>query len=189
MKSRTRSNRKSLNKTLKGGGKCDLYIKEKLEAINKSREYLNQFYRSWLPADAYNEDGENLDACGDLVVSKINNAFHFLNVAEDKYVQKCKQTGGWNEDPFVKIEKKRQAEEAAARAAQVFEGRKNRFKTLLKSHNKLLQRARDTLNNSINKDDECFKTCKLDKAIKALEDAIGVIDDAMYLIVTSICNE
>lgn len=193
MKRTTRSNRKSLNKTLRGGAsKCDAYIKEKLAAINKARANLNQFYHSWLPADAYNEKGENLHLCGDAVASHINDALHYLNVAEDEYQEKCKQKGGANisvTEIVVERARKKEAAAAAARAAQVWEGRKKRFRTLLKTHNKLLEGARDTLNKSINTDNECFKSCKLNKAIKAIESATASIDDAMYLIVTSECNE
>lgn len=186
----TRRNRKSLNKTLRGGGECDAYIKEKLAAINKARANLNQFYRSWLPADGYNENGENLHLCGDHVSSYINNALHYLNVAEDEYQVKCKQTGGAGPTEIaMERARKKAAAEEAARQAKIWEGRKKRFRDLYKAHVKLLQDAHDTLNKSVNTDNACYKKCKLSKATKAIEDAIKAIDDTMYLVVTSVCNE
>jgi len=193
MKRTTLSKRKSSNKTLRGGANCGVYVQDKLTAINKARGYLNEFYQLWLPTDAYNEKGENLHYCGEFVSSYIQEALHFLNAAEDEYQENCGLKGGargYSEtEVAVEEARKKNRAEASARAAKILEGRKMRFRKLLKTLTKLLEDARNVLNKSIDKDNECYKKCKLNNAVKSVVAAIKKIDDTIYLLVSSVCNE
>lgn len=194
---KTRSNRRSNKKTLRGGaGKksksCAGYLKEKLAAINQARVNLHKFAASWTPADASDPKMENLSICADFVSSHLNNAFYHLNAAEDFYVETCSQSGGANIGSTLaelfKAEKKRKAEELAILKQKSWTVRRKRFIDLVDTHISLLEGARNTLNTSIDKKNECFTTCQLEKATTEIVNACAKIDDMLYLIRTSACN-
>ena len=194
---KTRSNRKSNKKTLRGGaGKksksCAGYLKEKLAAINQARANLHKFAASWTPADASDPKMENLSVCADFVSSHLNNALYHLNAAEDFYVETCSQTGGANIGStmaaLLKMEKKRAADELARFEKITWTARRKRFIDLVDTHISLLEGARNTLNASVDKGHECFTTCQLEKATTEIINACAKIDDMLYLIRTSACN-
>jgi hypothetical protein len=146
---------------------------------------LQVFGRSWTPGDAFNEKGENLALCADSVSQHTESAKYFLRVAEDDYAKGCPKTGGSGysvTEVTMKLAKNKANAAAALRGQQVWDGRKKRFVDLLKTHTQLLTETRTMLNNNIDTNNK-FKA-----ANRALVDACGKIDDILYLLQTSQCN-
>lgn len=187
MKRQTKSKRRSYNKTMRGGASasCDDYIKGKKAAISNAMSILNNFARSWVPQEGHNE---NLQQCGDLVYPYVNEALYHLRAADDKYSETCKQKGGSGLEAAAIAERKKREAEEAVRLQKIWENRKKRFVDLFATHINLLEEARSTLNNSIDKDNICFKKCRLASAVESTIAAIAKIDDILYLLRSSPCN-